>query len=527
MTTLTQRGQRDSSGRGSLITKLHQKRWLIMSLLVFGWLLGTALGRLLPPKYRSETVIMIEQQKVPDYLVEPNISMSAQQQKLQSTTKQILSRTRLLALIDKFNLYQSNGEARDLDALAEQMRKNIKIDLMETPGMHGQLDAFQVSFSAPDPYLAQKVTTEIASQFINENVQGRRQISEDTTSFLKNELEKARQSLSEQEEKLRVFRTQSFGELPEQLQSNLEIFAGLQKQLQDANDALSRDQQHSIYLKSLYRQYQVTGAISNPSTSSGYAGDPQLATLKAQLAELERRYTDRYPEVVRLKQQIAELEARTPTNPATGTAVNSKEIVASMDVREGSPTMQLSNDLSASEIQIASEKAKIANLENQVKGYQSRLNSTPDRQEQAATVMRDYDQSRTYYESLLSKMMQSEMATELEKERQDDQFRVIDSANLPNRPYFPNRLVFSLAGLVAGAALGLVISFLSGRMNSRLYEEEELMDYIGSSFILTLPLIFTEREVRAARRRLALERIAAAILIILIPAATLLNYLKA
>jgi len=261
----------------SILLRLYEKRWLIAACLVVGWAVGTTVTWVLPPKYRSETVILIEQQKVPEHYVESNITADLQQ-RLQSMSEQILSRTRLLALIDKFNLYGGNASHRDPDALVEHMRKDIKIEMITAEGRRDQLSAFKVSYSAATPMLARDVTKEITSLFINENLQDREQSSEDTTSFLQSQLDEARQSLTEQEEKLRQFRTEHPGELPEQLQSNLQILGGLQIQLQAANDALSQAEQHSLYLRSLLHQYQT----SRPPAISDRPGSGLNPTLTTQ-----------------------------------------------------------------------------------------------------------------------------------------------------------------------------------------------------------------------------------------------------
>jgi len=530
MTSLKQITQPPSLSRGVIVIRLIERRWLIGACLVLGWVIGITVAKILPRKYRSETVILIEQQKVPAYLVEPNIAVDLQQQRLQSITEEMLSRTGLLALIYKFHLYAGQVDYGDPDALAERMRKDIKIELIGAEGKH-QLSAFQVSYSAPNPIIAREVTNELASRFISETLQDRQQLSEDTTSFLQNELDEARQSLAEQEEKLREFRTESPGELPEQLQSNLQILAGLQNQLQDSNDALSHAQQHSIYLRSLYHQYQASGATTASGLSLAPPLEARLSILRAQLVELESRYTDSYPEVIAVKQEISKLEVRQaraasmrPSDPVTPT-VSDTNIPLSTD-QDSPPMIQLSGELSANELEIKSQKTKVQSLEKQIGIYQSRLNSAPDREEKAATVTRDYDQSRTYYEALLNKKLQSEMATELEKRRQGEQFRMIDPANLPRKPYWPNQLVCSLAGLAGGLVIGLAIAVLLGILNARVYQETELAEFIGSGYVLPLPVMATERELALTHRRRVLEGVAAAILALIIPAITLFNYYK-
>jgi polysaccharide chain length determinant protein (PEP-CTERM system associated) len=512
---------------GGMIRAVIEKRWIVAACLVAGWAAGTAAGWVLPPKYRSETVILIEQQKIPEHYVESNITTDLQQ-RLQTMSEQILSRTRLLTLIEEFKLYGGTAGPHDPEALVEQMRKDIKIEMITAEGRRDQLSAFKVSYSAAKPQLARDITKELTLLFINENLQDREQLSQDTTSFLQSQLDVARQSLTEQEEKLRQFRMQHVGELPEQLQSNLQILGGLQIQLQAANDALSQAEQRNLYLRSLLHQYQVTGSPVTADAGSAIAQTTQgkLAALRAQLAELQGRYTEKYPDILRVKQQIAELEEQQTKEAAASGSSSADAVAPRVATEESSPTLQLRSELSANEFQIQNEKAKIKRLEQQVELYQSRLNSTPEREQQAAAVTRDYDQSRTYYETLLSKKLQSEMATNLEMRRQGEQFHMIDPPSLPTRPYWPNRLALSFAGLAAGLALGLAMVMLLEWVSPKISHESELAEFIGAGYALALPAFRTDNEIAVEHKRHIWEAVAAGVLAIALPVITILGNLK-
>ncbi len=515
--------------------RLVERRWLIAAFLVLGWVLGTTTAMIVTPKYRSETVILIEQQKVPENYVVPNIPAEVQQEWLQSMSEQILSRTRLLALINKFGLY-GNVRPGDPESLVERMRKDIGIQLTASESRRDQYSAFKISYSSSTPVLARQVTTELTSLFIDENLQNRKDLSEDTTSFLKGELDQARQSLTEQEQRVRQFRTEHPGELPEQLQSNLQILGTLQVQLQAANDALSQADQHKMYLQSLLHQYQASGTAARADGTAIPFTTPtlqsQLAALRAQLAELEGRYTDHYPDVLRVKQQIAELEAQQARiglpSSGGGSPTSTADAVSAPTVTnaESAPLIQLSGELAASELQIKNQRATIRKLEEKVEIYQARLNATPVREQQAAAVTRDYDQSRTYYEALLGKKLQSEMATDLEKRRQGEQFHMVDPPNLPSQPYWPNRLAFSLGGLALGLGVGVAIALLMDLLSPRIYHEQELSEFIGSGYTLGLPILATQRELLRGRTLRVVEVAVAGVLAAIIPAITFLTYHK-
>src|SRR5271165_4735998 len=276
--------------------------------LFLGWAVVWGASWILPPRYSSTTLILVEQPTMPKDYVTPNVNDDLQE-RMQSITQQILSRTRLMHIIDQFSLYDGGHTKPSADQKVDRMRKDITIDLVRDA--RNQITAFNVSYSSRNPQVAQLVTRELTNLFINENLEVRQQQSEDTTQFLESQLEAARKTLSDQEEKIREFKGQHVGEMPGQLASNLQILQGLQSQLQKEEDARNTARQQHVYLPTLADQYRaLQGSPKNTDgTSMGLpALDQELDKLKAQLADLRSHYTDRHPDVRKLKDQIAQTE---------------------------------------------------------------------------------------------------------------------------------------------------------------------------------------------------------------------------
>jgi succinoglycan biosynthesis transport protein ExoP len=523
--------QRPSLALSDLGVRLYRRRWIIVGCLLVGWTIGTSLGFLLPTKYRSETVILIEQQKVPEHFVEPNVTADLQQ-RLQNISQRILSRTRLLKLIDKFNLYNAHAGHSDPDVLVEKLRKDIDIELIRSDGRRDDLSAFKVSYAAPMAQLAKDVTSELTSFFIDEDLRTRQQLSEDTTSFLSSQLEEARRSLAEQEQRLREFRGKYLGELPEQLQGNLQILGALQAQLQAATDSLSQAEQRGLYLRSQISQNQVPSSSGKVAVApEGMTLDQQLESLQSQLREAVGRYTPMHPDILRLKSQIARLEAQKANaaqeSPGQGVAASSSDSGTKPTAPENSAPNEWKAELTANAFEIANQKAKVKRLEEQIVQYQGRLNLTPALEQQAAAVTRDYEQSRTYYDSLLAKKLQSEMATNLEKRREGEQFVVIDPPQLPQRPYTPKRVALALGGLAVGLGLGLVIVvLLEVVVAPRIYREPELAEFSRAGFSLSIPNLATDEELRRKARFRIVEGFAGAAICVIVPVVTLVAYYK-
>src|SRR5262249_53843619 len=166
------------------------RRWYILGPLFVGWLAVWAASWVLPSIYKSGTLILVEQPTMPKEYVVPNVSDNLQD-RLQSITQQILSRTRLVHIIETLDLYPEQRSRARADDLVDRMRKDIEIELVRSPGSD-QLTAFNIYFSSRDPHMAQQVTSELTNLFISENLEARQQQSEDTTKFLESQLEEAR-----------------------------------------------------------------------------------------------------------------------------------------------------------------------------------------------------------------------------------------------------------------------------------------------------------------------------------------------
>ena len=227
------------------IDLLRRRHMQFLIPLFVGWVLVWGATWVIPVRYKSSTLILVEQPTMPKNYVVPNISDDLQD-RLQSITQQILSRTRLLLIIDKLNLYADKGHrAASPDDKVAQMRKDINIELVRD-AHNDQITAFRVSYSSHDPHVAQKVTSELTALFINENLRVRQEQSEDTTKFIEDQLEDARTRLSAQEVQVRQFEAVHQGALPTQQASNLQILSGLQQRLQNEQDALNTAKQQRV-----------------------------------------------------------------------------------------------------------------------------------------------------------------------------------------------------------------------------------------------------------------------------------------
>ncbi len=451
---------------------------------------------------------MVEQQQVSSQYVTPNVVTNIED-RLQSMTDQILSRGRLQQLIEQFDLYPNARASVANDELIDMMRKDIIVEPVRASARTGELTAFRISYLAPTRETAQRVVNELTSVFIDENERARNQQSVGTTNFLANQLEDARQQLADAEQKLNAYKMQYLGELPEQEQSNLQILNSLQAQFSAASAELDRVEQDKTYLESMQAEYKSLGPAVSPA--SGNAQQESLPQLRAKLAELRARYTDQFPEVIQVKDEIARLEKlqqqKSPDSSTSQTGTSAADATQ--------PNLiEVNSRLKAVDVDLQNRRKEIDRLRERIQTLQAHLNLTPVRAEQLAEVTRNYQDAKERYESLLQKESQSELATNLEKRQQGEQFRIIDPASLPERPVEPNRAEIIMGGWLLGLLAGVGFVALKEATDSRLHGKPDLEAATSLPILVSVPLLQSPWDLAAAKRHYLIEALAAAFLVV-------------
>lgn len=424
---------------GRILDVVRRRHVQFLIPLFLGWLLVWGCSWFLPARYKASTLILVEEPTMPKNYVVPNVNDDLQG-RLQSITQQILSRTRLLMIINNLNLYDGkHDKALSPDEKVELMRKDITLDLVRAHD--DSITAFRIHYSAPTAHIAQDVTSKLTNLFIDANLKVRQQQSEDTTKFIEAQLETARTQLNQQEAKIRDFSAAHEGELPTQQATNLQILSGLQAQFQSEQQALNTAKQQRIYSQTLIDEYHSVRMTPQGSTTGLPALDQQLVTMRSQLADLSTRYTENYPDVVRLKKEIARTEkarenliAAMNNAPKGADAAPTHEIV---DPTQNAPLLQLQGQLHATEVEIANREQAIAALSARIADYQRRLNGGPASEQQLNELSRGYEQSKANYDELLKKENESRMATSMEQLQQGERFTILDPQVCPSSPIRP------------------------------------------------------------------------------------------
>ncbi len=476
-------GHRELEFEDYLAIARRRKWWIIVPAIVLP-LIAFGVSLALPEKWTSQTMVLIEQQKVPDNYVKPILSEDLNE-RLATMKEQILSRTRLEPIIQRFELYP--GKGLPMEERLSLMRKAVTVAPMRSEmARTGGLPGFYIGFSSNDARQAQQVCSEITSMFLSENLKAREQSAQGTTDFLVNQLEDAKRSLDEQDSKLADFQRKYIGQLPGQEQTNLNMLTTLNTQLDAATQALNRLHQDRTYGDTMLNQQLAAWHSTKANVIvDADALQKQLEDMQTKLLDLKARYTDDHPDVASLKRQIEALrgtisgKSQTPAAPAPDTPV----------AREPKEVQQLRAQLRALDQALADKKAEQTRIQQQIGIYQGRIQLSPVVQEEFKKLTRDYQTALQFYNELLTKKNQSEMATNLERRQQGEQFLVMDPPNLPERPVFPNRPLFAAGGLGGGLFVGISIALLLEMKDKSLHSERDIEHFLKMPTLALVPPI--------------------------------------
>jgi polysaccharide chain length determinant protein (PEP-CTERM system associated) len=408
--------------------------------------------------------------------------------------EQILSRTRLQQIIDKFGLYKEESGRVPMEEMVARLRKSITVSpvraMAETRA--SGLPGFTVSVVANQAYTAQQICTEITSFFMQQNVLIRERRAEDTTQFITKQLTESKRKLDEQDSKLADFQRRYMGELPDQMQTNFSLLAGLSTQLEAATQALNRAQQDKMFVQNALDQQPLPVLATTPVGSPVVDEDmlqKQFDALQSRLAALQAQYTDAHPDVRRLKKDIAQLQQKISEQSARRSTpappVRDKDAV----VAETPRVQQLRAQLYQIGRTIQEKTAEQSRVQQEISKLQGKLQLTPAIGQEYKALTRDYQTAVGVYNDLLKKQSDSEMATDLERRQQGEQFRVLDPPSLPQKPTYPNRAFFGVGGLMCGLAFGMAIVFALEAQDTTLHSERDVERLLKLPTLAMIPLL--------------------------------------
>ena len=472
----------------TLLQVARRRKWLIIIPALLIGIGGAAYVYYLPNLYRSETLILVVPQRVPESYVRSTVTARIED-RLQAISQQIMSRTRLEQIVSDFNLYSKEREDQELmEDIVDTMRtRDIGIDIIKG-------DAFRVSYQASDPRVAMRVTERLASLFIDESLRDREVLAEGTSQFLATQLDEARRQLVLNENKLQEYQRLNNGELPGQMEANLQGQHNAEMALQALGESLNRDREQRLLL-----ERRVTDIVEAPEEAkAGEAKTPEMAqTLddelriaEQSLLAVELKLKPEHPDVRKQRRAVEELRKRVDAYKlaATLTARPTAAPVV-MDYAKRKRLTEARAELENLDRSIQSKIAEEGRLRGLVGMYQARIEATPVREAELASLTRDYETLQQTYRSLLQKKEESQISANLERRQIGEQFKILDPARLPERPASPDRQRLYVIAVLVALATGLGLTALAEFLDKTLRTEADVRAALNLMVLATVPTV--------------------------------------
>src|SRR5579864_188920 len=469
-------------------------------------LVGFAVSFAFPPKYTSQSLVLVEGQKVPEGYVAPIVTEDLSN-RIATLEQRALSTERLRPIVENLKLAQGNDIITKMDdirlSVVIQPVEAITVAPLAGPKRKGDVPGFNLNYTASNPREAQQVCAALTDVMVQENLKDQAQVAQDTTSFLGRQVEIDKHKLDDMDSKLADFKKHYIGQLPGDEDNNLKILMGLNSQLDASTQALNRAQQDKTYAESLLAQQLAAWKLSAGSSDPASL-QKQMTDLQTQLVALKARYTDDYPEVVKTKKDIQALQAKLDeinSGAANPTAVTDNKANAT----EPPEIQQLRSQVHQYEGFIAQATRSQQTLQQQIKLFQGRVALSPAVEEQYKALTRDYETLQKVYDDDLAKKRQSEKQTAMELEQQGEQMRVLRAADLPDSPSFPNRWLFAGGGLGAGLGLGFGIALWLELRDNSVRTEEDVIAALELPVLSQVPWVGVVEKNGSGKRKSAVK----------------------
>jgi protein tyrosine kinase modulator len=445
--------------------------WIFLST-VFLSMIGFTYIFMMPDHYRATTTILVDPQKVPEKYVSTTVN-SDPAERLNTISDQVLSSTRLQQIIEELHLYPELRGKLSRQEIVDIMRKYLDIKVRQ--GSSTGLSSFTIEYEGTNAQQVAQVANQLASSFISWNEKSREQQAEDTSEFLTSQLTEAKGSLEQQEKQLSAFKMRHLGEMPEQQTANLQALSQLQMQFQANVDALNRLE---VERTMLTRGLEPAAPGAGPRSTTGPTTErAQLETerqlLKDQLLELQRRYTEAYPEARDAATRLQRVEEQLKNLPFDPPVVGGVQDNSAQSLR-----------LQLLDRETARLNEQQAHINAQISAYRDKVDAVPVREQEIADLERNYGVSKEHYQSLLDKTFSAEMSADLERRQQAEHFTIVDLAQVPERPFKPKRALMLVGAFIGALGLSLTLAYLKDSLNDTIKIEQELKASLPANIAL-------------------------------------------
>jgi len=522
---------------------IRRRKALFLYTFIVVFLTAVTVAYVLPPVFKSQSTILVEEQKIPRDYVRSAITSFAEE-RLEGINQQVLSRSNLKDLIEKFQLYPELRKSRSIEDVTREMRENIILETISTKIIDKRTGkfksvtiAFTLSYQGRDPVKVQDVTQELSSLFVKAESKEREEHAYGTTAFIQRELDDLKNQIQIQENKISKFKARHMGELPENAASNLDAIRRFERDIDAINSRILSLQETKILLEGQLASVEPLYPVIIDGDKVAMNPSERLKRLYLQLSGLQATLSDKHPDVKKLKREISELEEQVGKSDASVAKVRKlNELQGQLAELKGTlgpkhpDVVKLSNEISivAKEVdkmmvekatvsiarenpdnpayislksRIIATSTELKNLEQekerlnqQIEKFQKKVEKVPLLEREYNELIRNYEGAKKKYNETYNNLLEVQASQEMITKEQGERFTIIDHAGLPQKPFKPNRLGMMLFGFVLAMAAGFGVSAARESMDNSIKSVSEIQNITGAPVLSVFSLIETKRE---------------------------------
>jgi polysaccharide biosynthesis transport protein len=466
---------------------IRRRKYTILVPTLVLLLISTIVAIVLPPVYRSRATILIEQQHIPSDLVKSTV-ISFADERIKQIQQKLMTIDNLNKIIDKFKLYGKEKASVNSADLAENFKLATTLELINADvvgkGKNSKATlAFTLSFDHGVPETSQKVTNELVTLFLAENIRSRTQRAEESTKFLEEEAEKFKLEIQKTENQLAEYKDKFSGSLPELLPVNMTSINRIESTLQQ----LQLEEKMLVEKKE-----SASSRLSATSPIIGEAGSNAPAesrsSLEAEYSSLIKKYSPNHPDVKAVKRKL-ELY-KDPKSSKANTAVNINNPAY----------LQLLNEINIANIELKSISQQKINLAEQLKKLETNVLQTHQVERGFNELLRDLDNQKAKYKELKSKSLEAKLSQNLEIEQKAEKFTLLEPPRVPEKPEKPNRIKLLFMGFMVSIVGGLGAGFFAEAMDTSVRGYSSLTHLLGTEPLVVIPYIENEDDLNRTKR---------------------------
>jgi uncharacterized protein involved in exopolysaccharide biosynthesis len=481
----------------------------------------------LPSVYESTATILIEQQNIPDDLVQSTITTYADE-RIQVISQRVMSTDNLASLIQRHELYGYGEDDESIATKVMELKESIEVEPIsadvfnQSSGRPSRATiAFTVTVRHEEPKVVHTLATEVTDLFLEENKRSRAEQTRETVAFLQSQSAAYQSEIDRIEGEIAEFKSEYQGMLPENVDLNLQALEREERRLTEVRAEIRTQEERIRYLQDerrmllteaggavdrmaelqeefarvsakyapnhpdvlrLRREIEILrGAGTGPdSKDSGLA----LAQVRQELAAARERYSDDHPDVRSLERTLAALEEQSQSGEAGALVVTSPAV------------RRIDSELRERNALLSGLKQTQSELLNEISAMEEELQGVPEIERQYRMLARRYEDAVDRHDQIQAKLATARMSSRLETEQLGERFTPIDPPRLPSSPASPNRLGILALGVVLAGAISIGVLAFAEVSDSSVRNSRDVQEVLGVPPLATIPLVETRSERR-------------------------------